>query len=115
MRNAIDNDLSQDQLRRIDRWTLLLLASVLMAAFLTAFTFNGKQVARFDDWRLKSDLSESKDRVRQTTRPDVITRPSRDSIGTSRKLPRSEAPNGVQGFETLRRNGELRQSLPVLY
>lgn len=115
MRKAIDDGLSQDQLRRIDRWMLLLLASMLAATFLAALLSSGNFVTQVSIRPFKSEVSDSKDHVRQTNRARLIERSSRDSIGTSKKLRHSEAPNGVQGFESMRRNGELRQSLPVLY
>jgi hypothetical protein len=115
MRKAINDGLSHEQLRRIDQWMLLLLASILTITFLSALAFGGRFAPQFDARPLKSDLSEWKDQVRQTDRSEYFDRSSRDLIGTSKKLLRSEPPNGLQGLETLKRNGELRQNLPVLY
>ncbi len=115
MRKAIDDGLSQDQLRRIDRWMLLLLASILSMTFLAALVSSGKFAPQSGVRPLKSDVSESKVQVRQTGRVGPVNRSSRDLIGTSQKMLRYEPPNGLQGIETLKRNGELRQNLPVLY
>lgn len=49
MRRPIDDSLTEDQLRRVDRWTVVSLASIVAVALLAALLLGGSTVAR-PDW-----------------------------------------------------------------
>jgi hypothetical protein len=113
MRKAIDDGLSRDQLRRIDRSMLLLLAAILAAAFLAALASSGT-IGPFATRLQKAGQSPS-ETAGATTGASAVDHSARDYIGKPRHFYRSYIPNGAQKFDSPKLNGELRQSLPLLY
>jgi hypothetical protein len=117
MPKTLNDGLTREQLRCIDRWTLALLASILAAALFTVLLSSGRFSAQSqsDGWELKGDLPAFAAEATQTTGSGAVGHYIRNPIGRPGRFPQSDRPDGVQGFELPRRlNGEQRQNMPIV-
>jgi hypothetical protein len=109
MRKTFEDGLTHDQLRRIDRWMLVSLASVIAASLLIALLFGGNTSAR--RWS-PQEASNSDARQLAKTSPARNYRSeavSRNLIGQPHASYHAVRPDGAL------RAGEQRQGLPIVY
>ncbi len=110
MRKTFEDGLTQDQLRRIDRWMLVSLASVIAATLLAALLFGSNTSVR--RWSPQEAANHDARQLAAAARPARNYRSeslARNLIGNPQASYRAFRPDGAL------RVGEQRQGLPIVY